>query len=585
MLIHLSTSADLLKSSHADFVAQPLDSAHLDSAPLSRKSTNMSEVSRILTALRDDHEQDIAEFELYKSRPAAEEALMQQLELVSPRSHAESEDEDESLQEKEEVENDHPVDGPFAFWQAFLSMLMIFSTWGANAAFGVFLNYYMTSNSFPGATQYDFALMGGVIVFLAQVLAPVSALLVRIFGQTPVLLAGVAIQTLGYFLASACTQLWQVFICQGVLVGLSFAMIFIPGTLILPTWFDKQKATAMGIAVAGAGLGGVVFSLALNKIIQQTGDQKWALRTVGFICLATSLFGSLFMRVRCPKKSKFRERWNKDFFINSFKIIFDFKVFDNYPLIVVGVWFGTALLGYVIVLYSFSSYATSVGLSHTQGSNILAILNAAQLVGRPLVGNAGDFFGRTNTSVMVCLYVAVLIFAFWLNSTTYAELIALAVMIGGMVGVGSTMSQSLAADVLEKLGRQHRLPAAWSGLNIIVSFFSLPSEVIALKLRKKSGTRTYAHTQIFTGCCYLACVLLLLVNREWLVRKTLETRRAQAEEALVARRGQHLRRESISDKNEKDDEQLLTARVERYNTLLRKGPIYFAARMFYPIRV
>lgn len=583
MLHHLTTLVDLDKSDHDDFVPQPLDSGHLDSAPLSRKSTNVSEVSRILTALRDDLDQDVAEFQLYKSRPAAEEALIQQLELVSPNGEIE---ETELQLPKEANDNDHPVDGLFAFWQAFLAMLMIFSTWGANAAFGVFLNYYMTSNSFPGATQYDFALMGGVIVFLAQVLAPVSAILVRIFGQTPVLLVGVAIQTLGFVLAAQCTQLWQVFLCQGVLVGLSFAMIFIPGTLVLPTWFEKQKATAMGIAVAGAGLGGVVFSLSLNKIILETGDQKWALRTVGLVCLATSLFGTVFMRVRCPKKSTFKERWNREFFIRNLKIIFDFKVFDNYALIVVGVWFGVALLGYVIVLYSLSSYATSVGLTHTQGSNILAILNAAQVVGRPLVGNAADFFGRTNTSAAVCLYVAILIFAFWLNSSTYAELIAFAVLIGGMVGVGSTMAQSLAADVLEKLGRQHRLPAAWSGLNIIVSWFSLPAEVIALKLRTKSGGNTYRYTQIFTGLCYVVCLLLLLVNREWLVRKTLETRRAQAEESLCAGKTLHLRRENTGDEKEDIvDEQLLKDRVTRYNTLLSMHPIYYIVRMFYPIRV
>lgn len=580
-MLHLLTTTSELKSDN-DFEPRKLSDGNVDAALLTRHNTSVSELSRILTALRDDHEQDVAEFELYRSRPAPEEALIQQLELVSP----EAEGDELVLDEKDQ--EDHPIDGPYAFWQAVLVMLVVFSTWGANAAFGVFLNYYLTSDLFPGATKYDFALMGGLVVFLAQFLAPLTALLVKIFGQFPVQLTGIIIQTIGYFLASACTKLWQLILCQGVLVGLSFALIFIPGTLVLPTWFDKQRATAMGIAVAGAGLGGLVFSLSLNKIIQETGDHKWALRAVGFITLATSLFGSLLMRVRAPKKSKFRDRLNMDFFIKNFKIVFDIRVFDNYPMILLGIWFGVVLFGYVIILYSFSSFATSIGLSHTQGSNILAILNAAQVVGRPVIGNIGDFTGRANAAAAICLFIAVLVFGYWLNTTTYPALIGLSVVLGAPVGVGSTMAQSLAGDILNKMGRGERLPAAWGGLNIIVSLFCLPSEVVALKLQRPNSTHAYAHTQILTGCLFIGGLFLILINREWLVRQTFETRRAQAQETLNAKNNVHLRRQETPEPNheaEYDDEQLLHERVERYSRLLGRLPIYFIIRMFYPLRV
>lgn len=580
-MLHLLTTTSELKSD-TEFEPRRLSNGTLDAVLLSRHNTSVSELSRILTALRDDHEQDVAEFELYRSRPVPEEALIQQLELVSP------EPEGDELVLDEKDQEDHPIDGPYAFWQAVLVMLTVFSTWGANAAFGVFLNYYLTSDSFPGATKYDFALMGGFVVCLAQSLAPFTALLVKIFGQFPVQLAGIIIQTIGYFLASACTKLWQVFLCQAILVGFSFSLIFIPGTLVLPTWFDRQRATAMGIAVGGAGLGGLVFSLALNKIIQQTGDQKWALRAVGFITLATSLFGSLLMRVRTPKKSKFKDRFNKDFFIKNFKIVFDIHVFDNYPMILLALWFGVVVFGYVIILYSFSSFATSIGLSHTQGSNILAILNAAQVVGRPLIGNIGDFTGRANAAAGICLFIAVLVFAYWFNTTTYAALIGLSVVLGGPIGVGATMAQSLAGDIVDKMGRSEKLPAAWGGLNIVAGMFSLPSEVVALKLQRPNAIHAYAHTQILTGCCFLGGMFLILINREWLVRQTFETRRAQAQEALSVKHNVHLRRQVTPEQKEEaeyDDEQLLHERVERYSRLLGRLPIYFIIRMFYPIRV
>ena len=40
-------------------------------------------------------------------------------------------------------------------------------------------------------------------------------------------------------------------------------------------------------------------------------------------------------------------------------------------------------------------------------------------------------------------------FAFWINATTFGSLIAFAVIIGLVIGVGSSLAQPLAADVLD----------------------------------------------------------------------------------------------------------------------------------------
>ncbi|KAF5209120.1 hypothetical protein E0198_004395 [Clavispora lusitaniae] len=572
MSIHSTTSLESEKIQDSDFVPQPLaDSSSCRSLHLSRNPTNVSELSRIITAIRDDHLLDNEEFEEYRDR-LPEQTLVEQLDSKQAETHIES----------ETLKEDHPIDGPFAFWQAFLVMLMMFSTWGVNAAFGVFLNYYLNSNAFPSATMYDYALMGGVIVFLAQFLAPLTVLAVKTVGQTPVNLLGITIQTLAYMLASVSTKFWEVFVCQGVMVGLSFAMIFIPGTLILPTWFRKQKSTAMGIAVAGGGLGGVVFALSLNRVIEETGNQKWALRMVGIISFCVSCFAAAFMRPRNPQKIPYRANLTKANILSNIKTILDISTFKEYPIALLALWFGIILIGYILVLYSFSNYAVSVGLTHTQASNLLAILNGAQVVGRPTVGQLGDIFGRYNTASFFCAYVAVLLFAFWLNASSYASLIVLAVLLGGPVGLGSTMAQSLALDSLELLDKPGQLPAVWSILNIVVGLFSLPAEVIGLKLKKGNGPKSYRNAQIFTGCCFTACLLIGLINREWAVRLTFIKRRRQTLEHLNT----ILNSENFSEDDEKSEECiLLQARLDRYDQLLKNGPICFFLRLFYPLRV
>ncbi|WPK25657.1 hypothetical protein PUMCH_002982 [Australozyma saopauloensis] len=587
----LSQSSTFLENSEVEprdlRTALSADGHEEDKLILRRKRSNVSELSKIISGIRDDHEIDNSEYEAYKC-PVVEETLLAQLDQVSKNitqnSGPQSLQEEASLPE-DEPSSDHPIDGGFAFWQAFLAMLVVFLTWGANAAFGVFLNLYLHNQLFKSATMYDFALMGGLVVALANILCPFTVIMVKIFGQTWVLIAGIVIQTVGYLLAAECKQFWQLFLCQGVMVGLSFALIFIPGTLVIPTWFDKHLATAMGIAVSGAGLGGLVFSFILNKIISITGDQKWALRAAGLINLVISVFATIFMRVRNKKKLDYKETLSFEFLINALRVVFDVKIFKSYALVLTALWFGIVLMGYVIILYSMAPYATSEGLTAKQSANVLAVLNALQVVGRPAIGRLGDFLGRNNTSLLICCYAGILLLAFWLNAKDYVSIMVLAALVGAPAGVGSTMAQSMGRDVLKFDGVPYKLPAAWSGMNIVVAFFALPAEVIALKLKKGTTAGSYRNAQIFTACAFFFGAIILVVNREWLVRQTLKNRRQMFAANLYAGRTSYLKSEDAEHKLTAEEVEALELRIKRYDRLLSMTPIYFIVRAFYPIRV
>lgn len=584
MLISPTSSLGLTKSEDLNYDPQPFaeqKSVHSQSFSLSRKSTNVSELSKIVTAIKDDHEQDNEELEDYRNR-FPEQILVEQLEISSKPAESEKGGDDAS----EETMEDHPVDGLFAFWQAFLVMLQILSTWGVNAAFGVILDYYLDSNAFPGTSMYAYALMGGAIVFLAQFLAPISVLLVKFFGQTKVFVVGIILQTGGYVIASICKKFWQMLLCEGIMIGLSFTLIYLPGTFNIPTWFDKRKSAAMGIAVSGTGLGGVIFSLSVHKVIQDTGDQKWALRMMGIITFIISSFATVFMRPRNDHRTQ-KPSLNMENLITNLRSIVDFTEFRQYPFVLLAFWFGIVVMSYVIVQYSFANYATDIGLTSAQASNLLAILNGAQVIGRPAMGQLGDAWGRYNTAGFVCAYVGILIFAFWMVATTYAELIALAILLGLAVGVGSTMTQSLALDSLDLIDRANKLPAVWSIMNISVGLFSLPAEVIALKLKTTGKANNFKNAQIYSGCCLFAGVLIILVNREWSVRQVFRRRLNEATDQLNTNWNTE---ENVTPDQEKGyvegvDDSLLQGRIDRYNHLLKNSPSMFFVRMFYPLRV
>lgn len=542
---------------------------------LSRRKSNNSELSKILSGIKDDINQP------YEDIALAELVLAHQLTRQEVEGVTDLENNVESIPSGVSGDNVPQPDEGFSWVIAIVSMLAIFATWGSNASYGVFLNYYTHNNTFEGADMYDFALIGGIVVFLAQSTAPITTLLYQIFGLRTIVIVGIILQTAGYVLASFAKSLWQLYLTQGLMIGLSFSLVYLPATLVLPTWFDKYRAFAFGIAVSGAGLGGIVFALSVDHVIRISGNQYWGLRLTALIALVSAL-PNLFLKPRIPTQQPLSKTLNWKFIKANTNKIIDPKVFKSWSLRALSLWFGLALLGYVVMLFSLSSYATAMGLSDKQASNLTALLNAGQVIGRPTIGLCSDRFGRVNTASFLGLCIAIMIFAFWINATTYAELIPFSLIIGAIIGIGSTLCQPIAGDLILDISQ---LPAAWSMLNICVGFFCLAAEVIALSLKKPNATKPFLHCQIFAGCCFIACLILSMLIRQTLVRKVLSKRLASTHEA-IEEINEPKRYLTINDLNDQSQQlELLNERRVRYEYLLMGGIKHFLIRLFYPMKV
>ena len=60
---------------------------------------------------------------------------------------------------------------------------------------------------------------------------------------------------LGMMMLSLCTQYWQVFLAQGVTVGLGLGCLFLPSVAVIAHYFSKKKSVALGMASAGGSVG------------------------------------------------------------------------------------------------------------------------------------------------------------------------------------------------------------------------------------------------------------------------------------------------------------------------------------------
>ena len=83
-------------------------------------------------------------------------------------------------------------------------------------------------------------------------------------------------------------QLWQLFLTQGLLYGIGSSMYYFPIMSLTPAYFDRNRGMAMGIVLAGSGVGGLVLSPVFHALLTSLGI-RWALRILGIWNLVLSI--------------------------------------------------------------------------------------------------------------------------------------------------------------------------------------------------------------------------------------------------------------------------------------------------------
>lgn len=96
----------------------------------------------------------------------------------------------------------------------------------------------------------------GLHQFLNGAISPLVGWLLDRYGPRRVMPGGALVLGLGLALSSQATTLWQLYVTFGVVAAMGVAMLqSMPNTVVVANWFVKNRGTAIGIVLAGAGLG------------------------------------------------------------------------------------------------------------------------------------------------------------------------------------------------------------------------------------------------------------------------------------------------------------------------------------------
>jgi MFS family permease len=165
------------------------------------------------------------------------------------------------------------------------TFLSTFTVFGVAYSFGSFFG--SMADEF-GSPRSEIALFFSITTFLYFALGVFSGRICDRIGPRPVLLFGTVSMVIGLLATSQVQSLWVGYITYGVGVGIGVACAYVPMVATVGLWFERRRSAALGVAVAGIGVGTLVVAPVAEEAIDRYGwRQTYVLMAVGSGVLMT----------------------------------------------------------------------------------------------------------------------------------------------------------------------------------------------------------------------------------------------------------------------------------------------------------
>lgn len=264
----------------------------------------------------------------------------------------------------------------------------------------------------------------------------------------------------GHMMLSLSHQYYQALLSQGICVGIGTGCLFVPAIAVVPQWFSKKLGAAVGIAVSGSAVGGVIYPTVLNKLIPQLGF-PWAVRVVGFIALGTLIIPVATMKQRV-KPQKPRALLDMSAFTDGGFMAFVFATLVNY-------------MGLFVGFFYLSYYAETKKITdHTMSIYLVSIFNAGSIFGRTVPNILGDKTGPFNLLAPATMVSGIVMLCI-LSVDSLAGIVVIALFLGffsgALVGLPPVCLVALARaeNKMPLLGTRIGMAYAMIALGVLVS--------------------------------------------------------------------------------------------------------------------
>lgn len=161
-----------------------------------------------------------------------------------------------------------PDGGALAWSQIFAGHLINTVTWGYITGFGVFQTYYQ--ENLPNSAS-EISWIGGVQVFLCFSIGTIAGRATDAGFAREVVLIGSCFLVFGTFMTSFATAYWQIFLAQGLCVGIGLGTLWLPSVTLISTYFVRNRTVALACATSGASTGSMIWPAMIQYLTPQIG--------------------------------------------------------------------------------------------------------------------------------------------------------------------------------------------------------------------------------------------------------------------------------------------------------------------------
>lgn len=225
------------------------------------------------------------------------------------------------------------------------------------------------------------------------------------YGPRRILLPCFILIGAGMMVIAKVTTLWQLYMIQGVGIGIGMSGAFVCVVSTVARWHYIRRGLAVGIASAGIGLSSIVFPPVVTQMIHTMG---WPFATVvtGLIILAIGIPGSLIIKNPPPtvqqadigniaRKSSFEARSMLSRYLKNPQFLAIVVIFA----IIFAV--GNMLISQLV------NYATDLGVTPLAAAVMMSVMGVANTAGLLGMGTVSDRIGTKRSATICCVFLAV----------------------------------------------------------------------------------------------------------------------------------------------------------------------------------
>ena len=279
-----------------------------------------------------------------------------------------------------------------------------------------------TTDQLSSVFAVRFALFG--------LLGPFAAVFIARYGLRRVMMAASAFIATAMMLATQITQLWQLFILWGLVLGCGTGLTaLVLGAMVANRWFTARRGLVVGLLAASTATGQLIFLPIAAWLIEHVG-WRYAVLPVFFACVAVAMLVFLFMR-DSPATIGLRSYGEDEkspapaaptgapvpvSFMGPFTVLAE-AVHNRTFWILAGSFFICGLSTNGLVQTHFISLCGDNGLTAVPAASVLSMMGAFDLVGTTLSGYLSDRFD--NRKLLFWYYGLRGLSLFWLPFSTY----------------------------------------------------------------------------------------------------------------------------------------------------------------------